>query len=360
MSPHDGERKHGNHSDGGKELPLVAVTMGDPAGIGPEIVVRSLMRPEIYGACRPLVIGAAEMMRETIKLVGGETKINPILVPSEGVYRHGVIDLVDLDNIKPGDFRYGTVDAACGQAFVDYIRLSAEWAMAGKVDAVASAPTNKESMQAAGHDYSGQTDIYAEIAGVTDYFTILTGGKMRVYLVSSHVSLKRAIELVTPERIESVLRIARGSLLDLWKIENPGIGVAGLNPHAGDGGLFGMEERENIIPVIEKLRREGFDITGPVSADALYHQADQGRYDGVIGMYHDQGVIPLKRYGYVTVIAGTPLLRTTAGHGTAYDIAGKGVANETVMARAISTAAELASLRKGKAAGKSADEGASV
>ncbi len=325
--------------------PLVAIPIGDPAGIGPEIVVRALLRPETYEACRPLVIGTQALIEDVLRATGANSEIVAVPDPQKGKYQYGSIDLVDLDNISPKDFRYGEVNAACGKAFVEYIKLSAEWALQGAVDAVACAPTNKESMRAAGYGYSGQTDIYAEISRTADYFTILTGGLMRIYLVSSHVSLSQAIALITPERIESVLRMAHSSLYDLWKIDAPKIGVAGLNPHAGDGGLFGTEEQDVIIPVIEKLRREGFHIEGPVSADALYNNADKGRYDGVIGMYHDQGVIPLKRHGYVTVIAGTPIIRTTAGHGTAYDIAGKGIADDSVMARAIKVAAELACLR---------------
>jgi 4-hydroxythreonine-4-phosphate dehydrogenase len=325
--------------------PLVAIPMGDPAGIGPEIVVRALLRPETYQVCKPLVIGTRVLIEDILRVIGVNNEIVTVLDPRKGKYQYGSIDLASLDNISSKSFRYGKVNAVCGKAFVEYIKLSAEWALSGAVDAVACAPTNKESMRAAGYDYSGQTDIYAEISKTTDYFTILTGGLMRIFLVSSHVSLRQAIDLITPGRIESVLRMARSSLYDLWKIDSPNIGGAGLNPHAGDGGLFGIEEQDVVIPVIEKLRQEGFHIDGPISADALYNNADKGRYDGVIGMYHDQGVIPLKRYGYVTVIAGTPMIRTTAGHGTAYDIAGKGIADDSVMARAIRVAAELASLR---------------
>ncbi len=325
--------------------PLVAVTLGDPAGIGPEIALRCLIRPDLYASCRPVLIGARAIVEHTLRLLNARPEVNVVRAPDEGRFVSGTVDLIDLGNLDPGDFEYGTVNAACGQAFVDYIRCSARLALDGRVDAVASAPTNKESMHAAGHHYSGQTDIYAEMAGTSDYCTILTGGKLRVCLVSSHVSLSEAIRLITPERMERVLRTARNSLAELWGIHDPKLGVAGLNPHAGDGGLFGREELEVVKPVIERLRGEGFCLDGPISADALYHQAEQGRYDGVVGMYHDQGVIPLKRYGYVTVIAGTPILRTTAGHGTAYDIAGKGLADESVMLRAILTAAELASLR---------------
>jgi 4-phospho-D-threonate 3-dehydrogenase / 4-phospho-D-erythronate 3-dehydrogenase len=254
--------------------------------------------------------------------------------------------VIDLANLAPGDFEAGRVNASCGQAFVDYIRASARLALDGDIDAIASAPTNKEAMHAAGHLYAGQTEVFAEATDTKNFFTVLTGGKVKVFLVSSHVSLREAIDLVKPERVERVIRIAREALRELWHVENPKLAVAGLNPHAGDGGLFGREEIEHVIPVMQRLSAEGFDLVGPGPADSLYYAAEQGAYDGVIGMYHDQGVIPLKRYGYVTVIAGTPIIRTTAGHGTAYDIAGQGIAKPDVLIRAIQLAAELADLRR--------------
>lgn len=326
--------------------PIIAVTMGDPAGIGPEVVAKALQSARVHAECRPLVIGDARIMREAMALVSSPSRIHAVKSAGEAAFAPGTVEVLDLANIAPGEFRIGEINADCGRAFVDYIRLSAKLALSGEVDAVASAPTNKESMHAAGELYSGQTDIYAEEAGTKDYFTVLTGGKNRVFLVTSHVSLKKAIAAVTRERVERVIRIAHRGLRDLWMIANPRIGVAGLNPHAGDGGLFGDEEIEEVIPVVEKLKAEGLNLTGPDPADSLYWMSDQGLYDGIIGMYHDQGVIPLKRYGYVTVIVGTPLIRTTAGHGTAYEIAGKGVARAEVMENAILVAADLARRRK--------------
>jgi len=301
----------------------------------------------VHAACRPLLVGDARVMRDALRFAPRPLSLHTVARAEDARFADDAIDLLDLANITPGDFAVGAINASCGRAFVETIRVSADLANRGLADAVASGPTNKESMHAAGFtQYSGQTDIYAEMCGAQTYFTVLVGGLSRVYLVTSHVSLRQAIDSVTRDRVESVIRIADRSLRDLWKLARPHLGVAGINPHAGDGGLFGREEIEHIIPVVERLRREGLDVTGPEPADSLYFAAEQGRFDGIIGMYHDQGVIPLKRYGYVTVIAGTSILRTTAGHGTAYDIAGKGVARHEVMERAILLAAELARLRR--------------
>ncbi len=330
-------------SAGGK--PVIGITMGDPAGIGPEIVVKALDRQDVRAACRAIVIGDAGIMRDAVEIAQSSSTIRPVETVAEARFEPGTIDVLDMKNISRADFVRGQINASCGRAFVEYIRRAARLALSGEIDAVASAPTKKESMHAAGQIYPGQTEIFAEESKSKDPFTILTGGKMRVFLVSSHVSLLQAIGMVTQPRIELVIRKAVAALKDLWDIENPKLAVAGLNPHAGDGGLFGREEIEHIIPVLERLRAEGINIEGPGPADSIYHSADQGAYDGLIGMYHDQGVIPLKRYGYVTVIAGTPIIRTTAGHGTAYDVAWQGKARADVMARAITTAAELAASR---------------
>lgn len=261
------------------------------------------------------------------------------LVLQEKVGNERIVNVLDLNNLSPAEVPVGRVSAAAGAAFVQYIRKAATLALEGGIDAIASAPTNKEAMNLAGFHYAGQTEVFAEVCGTQDYFTVLTGGPLKVFLLSSHVSLVEAIRLVTPDRIERVIRIAHNAMRELWQMERPRIAVAGLNPHAGDSGLFGREEIESVSPVIERLAAEGIDVRGPFSADSLYHSAENGSCDAVVGMYHDQGVIPLKKYGYVTVIAGTPILRTTAGHGTAYDIAGQGIADASVMTRAAARAA---------------------
>lgn len=335
-----------------RDIPLVGVTMGDAAGIGPEIVVKMFDDPSLSSVARRIVIGDARVIEDAARrFTKSKPKINGVSTVGAARFEPGTIDVLDLANLATTDFQPAVINAACGQAFVEYIRTAARLALDGEIDAISSAPTNKEAMHAAGHFYPGQTEVFAEETGAKTYFTILVGGPIRAYLVSSHVSLTEAITLITPSRIRDVLDAAVSSLSDLWKIENPSIAVAGLNPHAGDGGLFGQEEIEIISPVIEEFRSRGHNVIGPLPSDSMFLEADKGVYDSNVAMYHDQGVIPLKRHGYVTTIAGMPILRTTAGHGTAYNIAGKGVADPSVMKKAVALAAELAARRAAKGSG---------
>jgi 4-phospho-D-threonate 3-dehydrogenase / 4-phospho-D-erythronate 3-dehydrogenase len=325
--------------------PLIGITMGDAAGVSPELILKALGNPDIYEQCRPVVIGDTRVLEAAKTFVNSQVNIRSIDDVGEGQYEVGTIDVLNQRNLDPSDYELGKVNASCGEAAVHYIRKAARLALDGKLDAIASAPVNKEAMNAAGHHYPGQTEIFAEVEGASTYFTILTGGKMKVFLVTSHMSLRNSIDHIRQERVEKVIRVAHKSLQELWAIKEPRLAVAGLNPHAGDGGLFGNEEIEEIIPAIRQCREAGIDVGGPYPSDSLFYQAEQGYYDGVLAMYHDQGVIPLKRYGYVTVISGTKLIRTTAGHGTAYDIAGKGIVREDVFARAILLAASLVESR---------------
>lgn len=327
--------------------PIIGITMGDAAGISPELVAKLFDDPSNAQLARRVVIGDARVMSAAVEqFTKSRPKIHAIDTIAQAKFVDGQVDVLDLANLAPSDYELGRVNASCGKAFVEYIRVAAQLALKGEIDAITSAPTNKEAMHAAGQFYPGQTEVFGEETGSSDYFTILVGGPIRAFLMSSHVSLTEAISLVTQSRMESVLNHAVSALKDLWKIDDPLIAVAGLNPHAGDGGLFGMEEIENIIPVVEKFKQAGHRIVGPYPSDSMFLEADRGDYDGVVAMYHDQGVIPLKRHGYVTTIAGMPILRTTAGHGTAYNIAGRGIANPTVMAKAVELAAELAVRRK--------------
>ena len=333
--------------------PVVAITMGDAAGVGPELVAKLFDDPAADRQARRLIIGDARVMQDAVtRFSTTAPRIRAIDSVSQAGFEPGVIDVLDMANLAPSDFEMGEVNASCGKAFVEYIRKAAQLALSGEIDAITSAPTNKEAMHAAGEFYPGQTEVFAEETGSDDFFTILVGGPIRAYLVSTHVSLRQAIDMVTAERMERILSRAISSLQDLWKISDPTIAVAGLNPHAGDGGLFGREEIEFITPVIERFRAQGARVSGPYPSDSMFLAADRGDYDGVVAMYHDQGVIPLKRHGYVTTIAGMPILRTTAGHGTAYNIAGQGIASPKVMASAVSLAAELAARR---AASRNAD-----
>jgi 4-hydroxythreonine-4-phosphate dehydrogenase len=319
--------------------------MGDAAGVSPELILKALQNPEVYKCCRPIVVGDTRILKAAQDYIKGNLNIQSVDRLDQAGYEYGTVDVFDLKNLDPNQFTLGRVNASCGQAAVDYIRASAKLALEGKIDAIASAPVNKEAMHAAGHHHPGQTEIFAEEEGAKTFFTVLTGGEMKVFLVTCHMSLRNSLDNIKKNRVEKVIHQAYQSLNELWGIKNPKIAVAGLNPHAGDGGLFGQEEIEEIIPAIKVCQMDGIDVSGPYPSDSLFYSAEQGAYDGVLAMYHDQGVIPLKRYGYVTVIAGTKIIRTTAGHGTAYDIAGKGTCRPEVFTRAIFQAAELAAVR---------------
>jgi 4-phospho-D-threonate 3-dehydrogenase / 4-phospho-D-erythronate 3-dehydrogenase len=330
--------------------PRVGITIGDPAGIGPEVVVKALCTPEVGDTKRapvvPILIGDLRVLEEASRrFVDGRLRFRKISRPEEAIDDGRAVNLIDLANVEAGPMRYGEVCAEYGQAFVAWSRLGTKLAAEGALDAIASAPINKESMHAAGEHFEGQTELIMSDLRVKNFCTIVVGGNYRVFLVSAHVSLMRAIQLAKKDRIERILRLAVDALHVFWGIARPKIGVAALNPHAGEGGLFGTEEHDEIAPAISAVSALTADVSGPEPADSLYYQANAGQFDGVVGMYHDQATIPLKQYGYVTVIAGSPVIRTTAGHGTAYNIAGRGVANGALMTRAIHLAAELASKR---------------
>ena len=326
--------------------PRVVITQGDPAGVGPEIIAKTFMDAEVRARATPIVIGDASTMRRAVSLLGLAVQVVEIGAPEDADDLGDLaLPVIDLElGIDEAVMDAGAPTAAAGQLSAQAIHRSIEIVMAGRADAIASAPVNKVALHSAGYLYPGQTEMFAEGVGTPkgEYHTMLIGGDMRVSLVTSHMSLRNAIDNITKERVKRIAHQAVATLHDRFGIDAPSVGVAGLNPHAGDGGLFGDEEIREIQPAIEELRSTGVRITNPRPADTLFWEAEKGQYDVVLGMYHDQGVIPLKRYGYVTLIAGIPIIRTTCGHGTAYDIAWKGAADHDLFRRAFLLAAELA------------------
>jgi 4-hydroxythreonine-4-phosphate dehydrogenase len=318
----------------------VAVTIGDPAGVGPELSLRVASEPDLAPESPVVLIGSAGLLRRVAKAASLDVEIRVIDDPADAAVVPGVAFVIDVpmdyDAVVPGH-----VDAACGQAAVDAITESARLALAGEVSAVCSAPANKEAFNAAGHHYEGQTEIYAHLTDTTAFHTILIGGPFRVSLVSAHCSMLEAVARVKTPRIERILRELHTSLVEQFGMAEPRIGVAGLNPHAGENGVFGREEIDEVRPALDKLRAEGMNLGDPMAADSLFWQAEGGKYDAVLAMYHDQGTIPLKRYGYVTLAAGLPIIRTTAGHGTAFDIAWQNKADPGLLSRAVGLADEL-------------------
>jgi 4-hydroxythreonine-4-phosphate dehydrogenase len=319
---------------------VVAVTMGDPAGVGPEIVAKVLAEEP---SARAVVVGDPTILRRAIQLLDLPLDVNVVDSPGEAAFAREAIDVVAATEL-PEDLPFGAVDARAGDAAYRYVRRAVELALADVVHAVATAPLNKEAMHLAGHRYPGHTELLAELCDVDDYAMMLVSEDLRVVHVSTHVSLQEAIHRVTPEREGTVIRLADRALRELG-VERPRVAVAGLNPHAGENGLFGTEDAERIAPAVLAAREDGIDASGPWPADTVFMQARRGRFDVVVVQYHDQGHIPIKLLGFdtgVNVTVGLPFFRTSVDHGTAFDIAGTGQADAGSMRTALELAAELA------------------
>jgi len=321
--------------------------MGDAAGIGPEITAKCLAQPEVYQRCDPLVLGDARVMNQAVALADVPVRVHPIESVSDARFVHGNIDVLDYHNIDLENLRMGVVDARNGDAAVRYTKEAGNMCLQGKVDAMVSAPLNKESMRAAGYTYEGQTQILGELCGAERYGMILLLGNLRLMLLTTHMSLRDAIENVRRDRIVSMVGLAWETLLFLG-LESPKVAVAALNPHAGEGGMFGDEEIKEIVPAVEACSARGISVVGPIPADTVFVRAREGEFDLVVAMFHDQGLMVVKLLGFgsaVTLLAGLPLIRTSVGHGTAFDIAGQNKADHRNLLQAIKVAAELA-LRK--------------
>ena len=329
--------------------------MGDPAGIGPEIVVKALSLKETYDKCRPMVTGDAAVMQLAIRQLDSDLKVNAISNVNDARFEYGTIDVYDLHCSDMETFRQGEVAAQCGDAAFKAVVKAIELAMNNNVDATVTAPLNKEALNLAGHHFDGHTEIYARYTGTKKYAMLLADDFMRVIHVSTHVSLRQACDLVKKQRIIDVAELITDACRQ-FGIERPHIGIAGLNPHASDNGLFGSEEKEEIIPAVEALRAKGYDVDGPVPPDTLFAKAKCGKYDGCVAMYHDQGHIPFKVVGFnwnketgkmestkgVNITLGLPIIRVSVDHGTAFDVAGKGVASPEAMLLSIDYAARMA------------------
>ena len=326
------------------EKAIIAIPMGDPAGIGPEITAKSLINSEIYDKCKPLVVGDAEVFTKAIEIVNGNLDINVINSPEEGKYEHGTVDLIDLNNINMDELEYGKVQAQCGRGSYEYIEKSVQLALKDEVKALATTPINKESLEMANVPYIGHTEMLEDLADTEDPLTMFQVNDLRIFFLTRHLSVKDAIDQMTKERVSDYIDRCDKALQRLG-IENRKIAVAGLNPHSGEGGLFGMEEVEEITPGIEAAQKAGFDVVGPVPADSVFFQALNGKYDAVLSLYHDQGHIAAKMTDFhktISITNGLPFLRTSVDHGTAFDIAGKNIAESISMEECIKLAAEYA------------------
>jgi 4-hydroxythreonine-4-phosphate dehydrogenase len=326
-----------------KERPVIAITMGDAAGIGPEIITKALAREHIYSICRPLVVGEGTIMQDAIKLAGKPLKLHPVKAAGDAQGRFGVIDILDLHNLDRSEVAPGRICTACGRAAVEHIVAAARLALEGEARALVTAPISKEAARQAGLEEAGHLELLARISGATEYATMLVSGPLRVVHLTTHYALKQACDFVTKERVLARLKLIHDSFRK-WGLEKPRIAAAALNPHGGEGGLMGSEEIDEITPAVEEAQRLGIDARGPFPADSVFNRAIGGEFDVVLAMYHDQGHIPIKVYGFeksVSVALGLPLIRTSVDHGTAFDIAGRGIADSQSLEEAIKMAVSL-------------------
>ncbi|MFC4440391.1 MULTISPECIES: 4-hydroxythreonine-4-phosphate dehydrogenase PdxA [Natrialbaceae] len=331
------------------ERPIIAITMGDPSGIGSEIIVDAYDR--LLEAARPIVIGDADVMRSAVDVRDSQHAIQAVESVEVASFGADAIPVLDLGNVD--DLEYGVIRESYGEASLEYVDRAIELAKAGMVDAISTAPINKQSTRLAGSEYAGHTGMLADYTDTENYSMMLVEDDLIVTHVSTHVPLRRACELVTEENVLETIRVTDDGLHDLG-VDDPSIAVAGLNPHASDGGLLGDADGEEIRPAVEHARDEGIDASGPESPDTVYVQAARGDYDCVVSMYHDQGHIPIKMLGFssggtvsgVNVTIGLPIIRTSVDHGTAFDIAGEGIASSVSMVDATEVAADIACRRR--------------
>ena len=341
--------------------PIIAITMGDPAGIGPEIIIKALSLKETYEKCRPLVTGDANIMQWAVDNMQSELKIHRISSVKEARFELGTIDVYDLACIDMNTFQPGVLQNQCGHVAFISVTTAIQLAMDNEVDATVTAPLNKEALHNAGHNFDGHTEIYAHYTNTRKYAMLLADEHLRVIHVSTHVPLRVACDRVKKDRIIEVTELITDACKQ-FGIENPRIGIAGLNPHASDGGLFGWEEEKEITPAVKELQERGFNVDGPVPPDSLFAKARCGKYDGCVAMYHDQGHIPFKVVGFqwdketgkmeaakgVNITLGLPIIRVSVDHGTAFDVAGKGIASPDAMLLSIDYATKMAINRKNK------------
>ncbi|QFY11125.1 4-hydroxythreonine-4-phosphate dehydrogenase PdxA [Nonomuraea phyllanthi] len=327
--------------------PLIAVTMGDGAGVGPEVIVGALLAPETAAFCRPVVIGDAARLRRAAGFLGVRPEVVTVPGVGEAVFEAGRINVID-PGLLPEDLPWGKVSPVAGHASYEYVRLAGELAMSGDVQAICTAPLNKEALHAAGHVYPGHTELLAHLTGTEEVSMMLSTSKVKVIHVTTHIGLIDAVARIEPGLVERTIRRGEAAIRGSG-VARPRIGVCGINPHAGENGLFGYgEEEEKIVPAVERLQAEGMDVHGPLPADTAFFLAGRGDYDLIVAMYHDQGHGPVKILGLeagVNITVGLPVIRTSVDHGTAFDIAGKGLADAGSMIEALRQAAELSSAR---------------
>lgn len=331
-----------------EKRPIIAITMGDPVGIGPEIILKALVESSVYEACRPLVLGNVAVMTSASEQLNTGLGIHSVDGPEAGVYQQGSIDVVGLSDLDISLLEYGHPTRETGRAMVAYINQAIDWAVQGRVQGLATCPINKAALRMADVDFDGHTELLAERTKTSEYIMMLAGSRLRVALVTIHLPLAQVPGNLTTDAVFKTIRITDDALRDAFGIPKPRLAVAGLNPHAGENGLFGNEEIQIISPAVSRAGEAGIDVSGPHPPDTVFHRALEGQWDAVVCMYHDQGLIPFKMVHFsdgVNVTLGLPIVRTSVDHGTAYDIAGTGKADPGSLVAAIKMAAELSGNR---------------
>jgi 4-hydroxythreonine-4-phosphate dehydrogenase len=328
-------------------LPIIGITMGDPTGIGPEIIVKALLMKEPFKVCRPIVFGDREVLSKTIEMLGLNATIEVIeKVPEEG-YLPQKIFLFPLSQLRADSLHFGKPTRECGEAMVKYVEEAVKWVKNGKLDAITTCPINKQAINAAGYPFPGHTELLAHLVQASSVAMMFLGSRWKVVLVTTHLPLQEVSRWITSDRVLSTIRMTDEGLKKYFGVPHPKIAVLGLNPHSGEEGLLGKEEQMEITPAISMARSQGVIVEGPFPADSFFNLSEPFIFDAVISMYHDQGLIPIKMSNFkeaVNFTLGLPFIRTSVGHGTAYDIAGKGLADPTNLIHAILTASNLSKL----------------
>jgi len=339
--------------------PRLGITMGDPAGVGPEITAKALARPDVVATCHPVVIGDGAIMAATLEILKSPLRLHVVREVGDCAFAPGTLECLDLANVDAAALPRAAVSAEAGRAAYAYIERAVRLCQSGEIDGIVTAPVNKEALAAAGVPHSGHTEILAKLSATKDFAMLLMGRELKVIHVTTHVALRRVPDLVTPERVKRVVELAQQTM-NFLGVARPKIAVCGLNPHAGEDGLFGDEEKIAIIPALEAARRDGLDVYGPLPADTLFSRARGGEFDIVVAMYHDQGHVPVKTLGFnydegtgtwtglsgVNVTVGLPFLRVSVDHGTAFDRAWKGIANPESMIEALEVAVRMLGARR--------------
>ena len=330
-------------------LPTIGITMGDPTGIGPEIIVKALSVEEPFQACRPIVFGDEQVLLEAIRKEALPVQIKVIdEIPEKG-YQSGKIFLFPSSQLEANSLSFGKPDRKCGEAMVRYVEEAVRWLKRTKIDAITTCPINKKAMNKAGHPFSGHTELLAHLTQASSVAMMFLGSKWKVVLVTTHLPLKEVSKCITRDRILTTIRLTEGGLRRYFGVSQPRLAILGLNPHCGEEGLLGEEEKDAIIPAIEEAKTLGMKVQGPFPADSFFDISGIHPYDAVIAMYHDQGLIPIKIFDFkesVNFTLGLPFIRTSVAHGTAYDIAGKGLADPANLIKAITTAAKLSKFKR--------------